>query len=71
MIEILLLSATFMIVIFIGIMVIVINFKRWFERKDILTQQRIDDLTKKIDDTQTLFKTEITEILTEFKKLLK
>lgn len=71
MIEILLLSATFMIVIFIGIMVIVINFKRWFEQKDITTQGKIDDLTKRIDETQALFKTEITEILTEFKKLLK
>jgi sensor domain CHASE-containing protein len=71
MIEVLLLSATFMIIILIVIMVIAFNIKTWVTRREVENQQRFDELTKRIDETQSLFRNQVTNILDNFKNLIK
>lgn len=71
MIEVLLLSASFMIIILLGIIILVVNFKRWVEKRDEFIVNRINQLNKSIDETKSIYKNEITDILKQLKKLLK
>ena len=71
MIEVLLLSASFMIIILLGIIILVVNFKRWVEKRDEFIVNRINQLNKSIDETKAIYKNEITDILKQLKKLLK
>lgn len=71
MIEVLLLSASFMIIILLGIIILVVNFKRWVERRDEFIVNRINQLNKSIDETKAIYKNEITDILKQLKNLLK
>ena len=71
MIEVLLLSASFMIIILLGIIILVVNFKRWVERRDEFIVNRINQLNKSIDESKAIYKNEITDILKQLKKLLK
>jgi len=70
-IEVLLLSASFMIIILLGIIILVVNFKRWVERRDEFIVNRINQLNKSIDETKAIYKNEITDILKQLKNLLK
>jgi len=70
-IEVLLLSASFMIIILLGIIILVVNFKRWVEKRDEFIVNRINQLNKSIDETKSIYKNEITDILKQLKKLLK
>lgn len=71
MIEVLLLSASFMIIILLGIIILVVNFKRWVERRDEFIVNRINQLNKSIDESKAIYKNEITDILKQLKNLLK
>lgn len=51
--------------------IIVVQFKKWAELKEIESKNRIDELQKRVDETQTLFRTEISGLLSQFKNLLK
>lgn len=70
MIEILLLSGTFMIIILLFVMWLALNMKKWAEEKEIESQKRFDELTERINETQALFKKEVTEILKNITKIL-
>jgi len=70
-IEVLLLSASFMIIILLGIIILVVNFKRWAEKRDEFIVNRINQLNKSIDETKSIYKNEITDILKQLKNLLK
>jgi len=70
-IEVLLLSASFMIIILLGIIILVVNFKRWVEKRDEFIVNRINQLNKSIDETKSIYKNEITDILKQLKNLLK
>jgi len=70
MIEVLLLSASFMIILLIMVLVLAFHVKTWAYKKEEENQKRFNELTKRIDETQRLFKTEVTEILSSFKKIL-
>jgi uncharacterized membrane protein len=70
-IEVLLLSASFMIIILLGIIILVVNFKRWVERRDEFIVNRINQLNKSIDESKAIYKNEITDILKQLKNLLK
>ena len=70
MIAALLFSASFMILILISILILAINVKKWAEIKEQENQKKFEELTKRINETQSLFKIEITEILQSFKKIL-
>lgn len=71
MIEVLLLSASFMIIILLGIIILVVNFKRWVEKRDEFIVNRINQLNRSIDETKSIYKNEITDILKQLKNLLK
>lgn len=71
MIEVLLLSASFMIIILLGIIILVVNFKRWVEKRDEFIVNLINQLNKSIDETKSIYKNEITDILKQLKNLLK
>ncbi len=71
MIELLLLTGTFLVVIILGIIVLIVQAKNWMQAKDEEKKQRIEELTRRIDETQELFRKEVSEILTNFKQLLK
>lgn len=70
MIAALLFSASFMILILISILILAINVKKWAAIKEQENQKKFEELTKRINETQSLFKREITEILQSFKKIL-
>lgn len=71
MIEVLLLSSTFFIILLLGIMILMVNFKRWAERRDAFLINRINELNKSIEQTKSTYKNEIFDILTQLKNLLK
>ena len=60
-----------MIIILLGIIILVVNFKRWVEKRDEFIVNRINQLNKFIDETKSIYKNEITDILKQLKKLLK
>lgn len=60
-----------MIIILLGIIILVVNFKRWVEKRDEFIVNRINQLNKSIDETKSIYKNEITDILKQLKKLLK
>lgn len=70
MIEILLLSGTFMIIILLFVMWLAFNMKKWAQEKEIESQKRFDELTERINETQALFRKEVTEILKNITKIL-
>jgi len=71
MIEALLLSSTFMVIILVAILVLAISVKRWAADRERDNQKRFEELTKRIDETQNLFRTQVADILDNFKNLLK
>jgi uncharacterized membrane protein len=60
-----------MIIILLGIIILVVNFKRWVEKRDEFIVNRINQLNKSIDETKSIYKNEITDILKQLKNLLK
>lgn len=64
MIELLLLSSTFFIVLFIGIVVMVLHLKRWFHI-------RVENQRKDIEELKELFKNDIKKIIDGFTNILK
>lgn len=70
MIEVLLLSSTFFIILFLGIVILTVNLKRWATRRDEMIVNKLHDLNKSIDETKALYKNEITNILNQLKNLL-
>jgi len=66
MIGALLVGSTFLILILIAVLYLAMNIKKWANRKD----DEFKEMTKRIDDTQSLFKTEITKVLKNLNNLL-
>lgn len=71
MIGVLVLSASFMMLILIGIIVLVVHIKVWATKKEEANERMFNELKQRIDDTQNLFKKEVTNILTTFKEIIK
>lgn len=70
MIGLLLLATTFLIIIFIGMIVMILDFKKWGEARDLVNQNKLNDLQQRIEDTQKLFQKEVGKILDSFKRLM-
>ncbi len=70
MIETILLSSSFMIIIFIGIMVIVVQIKRFVEKKEIEMEKRTEELKQEVADLSKLFQSEIADVIGKVKNLL-
>lgn len=70
MIAVLVISSTFMVVIFIAIFIFALRIKRWAVYKETETQKRFDRLTERIDETQRLFREDVSKILNSVKSLI-
>lgn len=70
MIGALLLSATFMMLILIAILILAFNLKTWVKKRDEINQKKIENLRERIDETQGLFKKEITGLLNDFRNVI-
>lgn len=68
--AILVISATFMVMMFIFIFVFALQVKRWALYREEKNQQRFKELTERIDETQRMFKQDIKLILDGFKNLI-
>lgn len=70
MIAVLVISSAFMVVIFIAIFIFALHIKRWAVYKETETQKRFDRLTERIDETQRLFREDVSKILNSVKSLI-
>ena len=70
MIGVLLLSASFMTLVMVAILILAFNLKTWVHRRDEINQKKIDDLKSRVDETQDLFKKEITGLLNDFRNVI-
>lgn len=66
MIGTLLVAASFMIVILLAVLYLAFSIKRWTEVKDI----EIKELKTRIDETQSIFRKEITQVLKNINNIL-
>ncbi len=69
--ELLLLTGTFLVIMFLGMVILIVQAKNWMQAKDEEKREQIKELTRRIDETQSLFRKEVSEILSNFKQLLK
>lgn len=53
------------------VILVAMHLKGWAEKKDIEYHIRIDELKERIDDTQRLFRNEVSKILIEVSKIIK
>lgn len=70
MLGVLLLSGSFFLVILFACLALVVHIKNWTIKRDDDNQKRFEELTGKIDDTQRLFRNQVTDLLTRFDRLL-
>lgn len=68
---ILLMSASMLFIMLIVVILVAMHLKGWAEKKDIEYHIRIDELKERIDDTQRLFRNEVSKILIEVSKIIK
>lgn len=69
-IGVLLIGSSFLIIILIFLVLLAFSFKKWAKEREESNQQRFDELTRRIDETQNLFKQQVTAILNNFNNLL-
>ena len=70
MIEVLLLCSSLMIVVILFIIYMVVNFKVWITKRDLLLEEKINKINESLSETQSLFNKDVRAILSEFKKIL-
>ena len=70
MIEVLLLCSSLMIVVILFIIYMVVNFKVWITKRDLLLEEKINKINESLSETQSLFNRDVRAILSEFKKIL-
>lgn len=70
MIGVLLLSASLLLVLLLVVMVLVVWMKQWATKKDEESKQRFKELKESIDDTQRLFRVQVSDILKKLSNLL-
>lgn len=67
----LILASFFLMLILIVTITLALSLKTWVYNKDEANQKRFQILKERIDETQSLFKNEVTEILQNVRKILK
>lgn len=70
MVGILLMSCSFLVMLLIVVMILVVHIKLWHEKKIEESDKRFHELKERIDDTQALFRNEVTILIQKFDKLL-
>ena len=71
MIGALLLASTFLILLFLAIVVLIVYFKKYVIERDKAWEQKTDEMKNEIKELKELFQHEVTDVLINFKKLLK
>ena len=71
MIGVLLIASTFLILIFISIIVLIIHFRKYVIDRDKAWEEKTDEIKKELKHLGDMFKNEVTDVLDNFKKLLK
>jgi hypothetical protein len=66
MIGALLVGSTFLILILVAVLYLAMSIKTWANTKD----EELKEMNKRIDETQSLFKKEITSVLKNINKIL-
>lgn len=67
----LILASFFLMLILIIAITLALSLKTWVYKKDEVNEKRFQVLKERIDETQSLFKNEVTEILQNVRKILK
>jgi hypothetical protein len=70
MIGVLLLASSFLILIFLAVLFLAFSIKKWSYDRELENSRKFDELAKRIDDTQALFKNQVTELLSTMGKLI-
>lgn len=65
-----LLTGTFMVLFFLFLIYFVVYTERRRVQQENINKERFEHLSGQINETQSLFKNEVTNILTNFKKIL-
>ena len=71
MIALYLFTGTFLVIFFIFFMFFIVRAERKAKETEQINKDRFDELTRMINDTQRLFRNEVTDILKQFENLLK
>ena len=71
MIAVLLISSTFLIILFLGIIILVVNMKRYTDIREKENVKRMDELRQDIADLKLLFNDGVVGVINDIKKLLK
>ena len=71
MIGALLLATSFLILIFLAIVVLIVYFKKYVVERDKAWEEKTDEMKNEIKELKELFHNEVTDVLDNFKKLLK
>jgi len=71
MIGVLLLASTFLILIFVGIIVLLVSFKNYVKKRDEEWERKTDEIKHEVEQLRQLFQDEVTNVLDNFRNLLK
>lgn len=71
MIEILLISGSFMILLLIFILVLVFHLKEWIQKNDRINDERYRQLKESVEETRSLYIEEIKGVLGSIRNILK
>jgi uncharacterized membrane protein YciS (DUF1049 family) len=71
MVGILLLTGTFMSVILVAIIMLIIHMKHAMLEREVQFQRQQNEMKKRVDDIQDLFKNEIRGVIASIKNILK
>jgi preprotein translocase subunit SecG len=71
MIAVLLISSSFLIILFLAIIILVVNMKRYTDIREKENAKRIDELRQDIADLKMLFTDGVVEVMGNIKKFLK
>lgn len=71
MIGILLVVSSLLLLILLSIIILAVHLIQWIKRRDTANEKVYNQLRTEINDTQSLFRKEVTAILNQFKNILK
>ena len=71
MLWVVLLSSSLLIIILIGVLVMAFHIKNYVQKREEDNQKRFEELKERIDETQQLFRSEVTAALRALKDVIK
>lgn len=71
LLPILLISSLFLTLILVGVIILAFHIKGWTSKRDVYYNQRLLEMSDRVDKVEALFKKEITGLLSAIKKVIK